>query len=211
MKLLWVPFLLLLPALGQSASPPDPPSSTATVTRTDVIPIYQPITLTGRLQWFAVETAGPVSLLGTGPISSGWGTLLDRPKEYGTHWEGFGQRYGIRLTGISTGNAIEAGLGSVWGEDPRYFPSHLRGFRARAGYVIKTSFLAPHRDGQWHPAYARYVGVVGNNILSVTWRVPSERNTSNTLQRCAYGVLVDIVGNAFTEFWPDVKRKVFGK
>jgi len=27
----------------------------------------------------------------------------------------------MRLTGVSTGKAIEAGLGSLWGEDPRYF------------------------------------------------------------------------------------------
>lgn len=211
MKLLWVPFLLLLPAFGQDTNPPDPPAPTGTTTRADVIPDYRPVTLTGRLKWFAVATAGPVSLLGAGPISASWGTLLDRPKEYGTHWEGFGQRYGMRLTGISTGNAIEAGLGSVWGEDPRYFPSHMRGFRARTKYVIKSEFVTPHRDGRWHPAYARYIGNVGNNFLSITWRVPSERTTGNALQRCAYGVLVDLAGNAFSEFWPDVKRKVFGK
>jgi hypothetical protein len=41
-----------------------------------------------------MNTAGPESLLG-GAISAGWGTLFDKPSEYGTHWQGFGKRYGM--------------------------------------------------------------------------------------------------------------------
>jgi hypothetical protein len=152
-----------------------------------------------------------MSLLITGPFSAGLGTLRDAPHEYDTHWDGFGQRYGMRLTGISTGNAIEAMLGAAWGEDPRYFRAPQHGFGARTKYVMRSTFLAPRPDGQWHPAYARYIGIVGNNFLSNTWRVPSERGTSDAVVRSAWGVLSDMAGNAFTEFWPDIRRKVFGK
>ena len=62
------------------------------------------------------------------------------------------------LTGLSTGNAIEAGLGAAWGEDPRYFQSPDRGFGARVKYVIKTTFFAPNRDEHWRVAYARHAG-----------------------------------------------------
>jgi hypothetical protein len=58
--------------------------------------------------------------LGAGVISAAWGTAFNNPEEYGPQWRGFAKRYGMRLTGIATSNAIEAGLGSVWGEDPRY-------------------------------------------------------------------------------------------
>src|ERR1700688_3913563 len=78
----------------------------------------EPISGMERLQWFARNTIGPASLLG-GTISAGFGTLTNQPHEYGTHWDGFGARYGMRLTGIVTGNAMEAGLGAIWGEDPR--------------------------------------------------------------------------------------------
>jgi hypothetical protein len=211
MKLVVAPFLLLLSALGQSANRNEAPSPRGPAARVHAIPNYLPITGQERLKWFAVATAGPVSLLAAGPISSGWGTMLDKPKEYETHWEGFGKRYGMRLTGISTGNAIEAGLGSVWGEDPRYFPSPKRGFGTRTKYVIRSSFLAPHRDGRWHPAYARYVANVGNNFLSNTWRVSSESGAGDAVLRCVWGVAGHLAGSAFSEFWPDVERKVFGK
>ena len=58
------------------------------------VPNYEPITGKQRLKWFAIATAGPMSLLVAGPLSAGWGTMLNSPEEYGPHWEGFGQRYG---------------------------------------------------------------------------------------------------------------------
>jgi hypothetical protein len=80
------------------------------------------------------------------------------------------------------------GLGSVWSEDPRYFRSQGEGFRPRVDYVVKTAFLAPHRDGRWHPACARFAANVGNNFLSNTWRADSEANTSDALARCVWGI-----------------------
>jgi hypothetical protein len=163
------------------------------------------------VKWFAVSTAGPLSLLAAGSISAGFGTAINRPKEYGPHWEGFGKRYGMRLTGVSTGNAIEASLGSLWGEDPRYFQSPRRGFGTRVKYVIRTTFVAPRRDGTLHPAYARYIGNVGNNFLSNTWRVQSENGAGNAALRCLLGVVGRMSGNAFAEFWPDVRKRVWRK
>ena len=78
-------------------------------------------------------------------------------------------------------------------------------------YVVLASFLAPAPDGTWRPAYARYAGNIGNNFLSNTWRVPSESTTGQASLRCVYGVLGELGGNAFTEFWPDIRKKVFRK
>src|ERR1700760_2154394 len=77
------------------------------------------ITPSERFTWFVNGTVGPATLTG-GLVSAGFGTLTNRPREYGPHWEGFGDRYGMRLTGVVTSNAMEAGLGALWGEDPRY-------------------------------------------------------------------------------------------
>ena len=38
-----------------------------------------------RMRWVAASTVGPATLAG-GAASAGWGTLLDSPSEYGTHW-----------------------------------------------------------------------------------------------------------------------------
>jgi hypothetical protein len=209
MKFWWivVSLWLAIPALGQSGSE----TSKQIASGNDRLPNYQPANAGERLKWFAISTAGPLSLLAAGPISAGFGTAINRPKQYGPHWEGFGERYGMRLTGVSTGNAIEASLGTLWGEDPRYFQSPRRGLGTRVKYVIKTTFVAPRRDGTLHPAYARYIGNVGNNFLSNTWRVQSENGAGNALVRCVFGVVGRMSGNAFAEFWPDVRKRVWKK
>ena len=205
--------LLLAPALAQSGQPSD-----AKATKSDdaihhdrVVPKtpadYHPITAEGRLRWFVRSTVGPKTLVG-GVISAGYGTAANHPHEYGTHWEGFGQRYGMRLTGVSTGNAMEAGLGAVWGEDPRYFHTVHQSLGGRAKNVVDLTFRAYHRDGERHPAYARYIATFGNNFLSNTWRVHSEADWRHAMLRSGEGFGARCVSNAVSEFVPQLWRKV---
>ena len=168
---------------------------------------YRAITAEGRFFWFVRSTVGPRSLA-AGLFSAGYGTATDRPHEYGTHWVGFGQRYGMRLTGVSTGNAIEATLGAAWGEDPRYFHTVHAPFGERVKNIIDLTFRAYQPDGERHPAYARYVATVGNNFLSNTWRVPSENDWQHALLRSAEGFGGRALSNAFSEFVPELWRKV---
>jgi hypothetical protein len=204
--------LMYAPVLAQSSIPDTPDLGTpAPIQRNCASSEYQFVSLSGRLRWWADFTLSPSRLLIVGPMSAGWGTLRDVPSEYGSHWDGFGKRNGMRLTGVATGNLIEATVGTAWGEDPRYFRSGLKGFRPRIKYIIRTTFIAPHRDGRWHPAYARFAGDIGNNFLSNTWRADSEANTSHAVVRCVWGVLGRMTGDAFEEFWPDIRHKVFKK
>lgn len=167
-----------------------------------------PITGEQRIDWFVYSTIGPGSQFG-GVISAGWGTLFDEPHEYGTHWLGFGKRYGMRLTGLATSNAMEAGLGAIWGEDPRYHRAVGESFGGRVRHVVKMTFLAENRDGQMTPAYARYAGIAGSSFLSNTWRADSEANTGHAVARIGLGFLGRMSSNAFDEFWPDIRQHVF--
>src|SRR6185503_13607026 len=110
---------------------------------------YQPITPRARLKWFVRSTIGGTSLIG-GLFSSGLGTAIDTPSEYGPHWDGFAKRYGMRLTGISTGNAMEAALGAAWGEDPRYFTAIQSPFGSRVKNIVDLTFRAYGADRQRH-------------------------------------------------------------
>jgi hypothetical protein len=169
---------------------------------------YRPVTPKQRWTWFVRSTIGPESL-GSGLLTSGLGTAMNSPREYGGSWEGFGKRYGMRLTGVSTGNAIEAGLGEIWGEDPRYFRADGEPFGHRILNIVKLTFRARRRDGSMAPAYARYIGIAGNNFLSNTWRADSEADAQHAILRTVYGFAGRMGGNAFKEFWPDVRRLVF--
>jgi hypothetical protein len=170
---------------------------------------FHPITPRQRLRWFVTNTAGPPHLIG-GLFVAGFGTALNRPEEYGPHWGGFADRYGMRMTGIVTGNAMEAGIGYVLGEDPRYFRVEDRPLKERLRNVVRLTFVARHEDGVYGPAYARYMAVAGNNFLSNSWRVQSESNVHDALLRTAEGFAGRMTINAFEEFWPTVKKRVFG-
>jgi len=171
---------------------------------------YHPITGKQRVTWTLRQTFGPESLF-VGALKSGLATSRNSPEEYGPHWDGFGERYGIRFSGIAASSTIEAGLGSLWGEDPRYVRNATLPFAGRVRNVLLLAFTARNREGQRMPAYARYVAVPGNNFLSNTWRVHSDATNREALLRTAYGFLGQVAGNAWSEFWPDLKRKVFKK
>lgn len=119
---------------------------------------YQPITRDQRLQWVRDATVGVPSLLG-GTISSGIATGLNRPPEYGPTWPGFGKRNGVRLSGVATSNAMEASLGMLWGEDPRYVRAAPGRFKTRVWNVVKMTFVAKNSLGENSPAFARYLSV----------------------------------------------------
>jgi hypothetical protein len=168
---------------------------------------YHPITGRQRLRWFLTNTIGPPHLVG-GLFTSAFGTAVDRPKEYGPGWAGFGDRYGIRLTGIVTGNAIEASTGALWGEDPRYFRVPGEPFKRGILNAVLLTFEARRRDGHFAPAYARYIAIPGNNFLSNTWRVDSEANAHDAVIRTVDGFAGRFASNLFEEFWPDIKDLV---
>lgn len=196
---------VLAPAQGEQRSPPQAQGKIQAAPRTPAE--YRSIRAAGRFQWFARSTAGPISLVG-GIFAAGLGTAIDAPSEYGPHWEGFGKRYGMRLTGISTGNAIEATLGSAWREDPRYFSTIDRPFGSHVKNIVDLTFRAYGGDGKRHLAPARYTATFGNNLLSNSWRAPSEANWQHAFLRTAEGFGARALSNTFDEFMPQVTKKL---
>lgn len=168
---------------------------------------YEPITGRERVHWLGKSIIGPESLM-AGVLSAGILTAANEPREFRPTWGGFAQRYGMRLTGVATGNAIEAGLGAIWGEDPRYDRAQGEPFGSRVWNVVKLTFAARYSDGHIAPAYARLVAIPGNNVLSNLWRAESETRVGDVVMRTALGVIGRMGANAFVEFWPDVRRRI---
>jgi hypothetical protein len=166
---------------------------------------YSPITGEERAKWFATSTLR--GAIGGSVFSAAWGTAWGRPEEYPNNWEGFGRRYRMSMAGVVTGNAMEAGLGAIWGEDPRYFPTNLPvkgNMKAKVKNIVVSTFTAKNREGKTMPAYARYIAQPGNNFLANTWRVDSESTVGAALLRTSFGFLGRMTSNALNEFRPNV-------
>jgi hypothetical protein len=106
---------------------------------------------------------------------------------------------------------MEAELGSLWGEDPTYFRANGQPFKGRLKNVGRDDLRCHRARGNLAPAYARYIGNVGNNFLSNTWRADSASTVSDACVRTVFGFVGRMSGNAFTEFWPDARKHVFHK
>ena len=171
---------------------------------------YQPITATQRIKWIVTSTLGPADLA-AGVLVAGLGTAIDKPPEDGPHWSGFAERYGIRLTGVATSDTMEAGLGALWGEDPRYSREPERSFSGRMKSVIVQTFETSKSAGNFSPAYARFIAIPGSNFLSNTWRPDSEADSYHAGLRTIEGFGSRLISNAWDEFWPSAKARLLHK
>jgi hypothetical protein len=158
-----------------------------------------------RLGWILKSTLGPRNLA-AGLFISGWGTWHNEPPEYGPHWEGYGKRYGLRLSVGGTSNVVEASLGSVWGEDPRYRRAEGQPVGRRLAHVFVSTFVTHDLNGNPMPAYARYIAVPSGNIISNMWRPDSQTTFSKVGVHVGLGFLSRVIGNAFSEFFPDLRE-----
>jgi hypothetical protein len=112
-----------------------------------------PMSAQQRFHWVVKSTVGAESLT-AGLLMAGIATGRDTPEEYGPHWDGFSKRYGMRLTGIATSSVLEAGFGSLWNEDPRYFCAAEQPVKGRIQNILVMTFAAKRANGNLAPAYA---------------------------------------------------------
>ena len=208
--------LALLPAssAAQSTELRDPEAAPISQEQSVPAATYSPITNGQRVKWIVDGTVG-VSSLTIGIVTSAWETAWNPPEEWERTFQGYGKRYLQREADVAISSTIEAGLGALWGEEPRYIPSHRRGLWPRTRYAMKTVFLAQRRDGQLAPAWGRIAGNVFNNVIENTWLPPSVTTGGQTTLRTAQGFAGRLIGNLWAEFSPELKKrfpgaKVFG-
>lgn len=163
-----------------------------------------------RATWVLHATVGPTRLIAV-PLQSGILTWADSPREYGTHWGGFGQRVGSSLATAALGNTMEASIGSLWGEDPRYHRLGSGSASSRIKHALITGFMAEKASGELRPAYARFIAVTSSHIISNSWREPSEVGPDETARRIGFAFVARMGGHVFAEFWPDIRRLLPGK
>ena len=171
-------------------------------------PAYIPITGTQRLLWIGDDLASVRSSLEVGPLATAWQTAWNFPSEWHRTWSGAGKRYLAREADVALSDALEGGLGALWGEDPRYIPAPRGTIRSRASWVVKTVFLSPRRDGHLAPAWGRYAGNTVNNLIENTYLPRSATTPGQTVLRSVEGLASRLGYNAWQEFWPDIKKRL---
>lgn len=189
---------VLMPVLAgaQELTPANPPA-----------PVYVPATPADRVEWVLDGTVS-LPVIGLTAVDSALSTRANWPREWGRGVKGFGRRFADETAYGAISNAIEAGVGTLWSEDPRYRRVADRTTLRRVHHALMATVLAPRRDGRLAPAWARFGGVGAAIAIENTWLPPSARTPRSTVWRVADDLTWRAISNVWDEFWPDVRRRL---
>lgn len=165
------------------------------------------LTANERVRWVVDGSVSP-GALSVAAVSATWQTAAASGDEWGGGWSGFEKRYAARLAQTSVSNSIEASVGSLWGEDPRYRPSTRRGLWARTRHALKYVVVAERRDGHLAPAWSRFIAVPATSVVQNAWLPPGERTARATAIRAGTGLIGRLASNLYQEFRPETRKLI---
>lgn len=137
---------------------------------------------------------------------AGLDQLTNSPKEWGQDGGGYLKRFATQRGQFQIGAFCGFAAGSLLHEDPRFFPSHRRGFLPRTGYVLTHTLLARSDRGATMPAFGNYAAAVGAGFAPAAWLPPSANSVTSSLERTAAMLGMNIGMNMGIEFGPDDRR-----
>ena len=190
--------LVLLPAFAAAQVPVQGPAAGTP---------YTPPSGSDRVKWVVEGTVSlPVLVFNAG--DSAVSTYANWPKEWGRGVAGFSKRFADEEAYSAVSGALEAGVGSLWGEDPRYRRSDQRGVWRRTRHTLLAAVVAPRSDGHLAPAWGRFAAEAGAIPIENTWLPPSARTASATAWRVGEDLMFRAVSNVWDEFWPDLRKRL---
>lgn len=161
----------------------------------------QPFTVAEKFDYRIVQSFGARGFAGAA-LGAAIGQGLDSPGEWGEGFAGFGKRYASSLGGNLTRQSMEFVLESAFHEDPRYFPSEEKGFKARIKNVLLQTVVA-RTDSQGHRfAYGRMISAFSNAQLINTWQPASTGSVGDGFLRGFTTLAGDLGYNFLQEFVP---------
>jgi hypothetical protein len=175
---------------------------------TSVAQTSEPLSMSGKFTYHAVRAVGPMALLG----SAAYAGILqeaDTPEKWGQGANGYGLRFGSTVACSVIHGALAFGLDSALHQDPRYYRAGGTGFWRRTRHAVRGTILTRKDKGGETLSTWRIGSAYGAAFLSNQW-YPGKLNTVG--YGIAEGTLqlgFDVASNLGSEFWPDIKRKVF--
>ncbi len=166
----------------------------------------EPFTVGRKFDYRIVQTIGLRGLAG-GVLGAAIGQGLDSPDEWRQGGAGFGKRYASSVAGNFTRQSMAFVLESAFHEDPRYFPSEEKGFKARVKNVLLQTVVARTDSQRNQFAYGRVMSAFANAQLVNTWQPASTGSVGHGLLRGFITLGGDLGVNFLQEFVPLLRPK----
>lgn len=194
MHRLWIP-LLFAPALLNAQATVDLPKKVGdTMTA-------KPFTTKDKFDYRFAQATGFRGFAGAG-LAATIGQGRNTPREWGQGVEGFADRYASAFGTNLAHQSMEFALETALHEDPRYFPSREKGFKARLQNVLIQAVVARKDSGGNTFAWARLAGAFGTGQLVDVWQPASTGSAKDGLLRGVILLGGDAGYNFLQEFFP---------
>jgi hypothetical protein len=130
--------------------------------------------------------------------------------EFGQGSAGYGRYYWHILPDQTDENyLVEGFMPIVFRQDTRYYTLGRGGILRRSLYALSRAVITRTDAGDPTPNYSEVIGAGAAAGLSNLYYPSRERTWTKTGQRWVLNVGLDVMGQTFKEFWPDVNRRVF--
>ena len=152
---------------------------------------------------------GPVAVVETLP-----GAMISQvsnfPRDWDRGWPGARNRLASQYGQFAISELTEFFVAPALNEDPRYerlgsrFP-----FGQRVKRAVVGTFWVRQLQGDGHTvAFSRFAGAFASWGVASRWHPPEHRDFSEFAWRGSMRLGVKVGGNAFREFWPDIRQRL---
>jgi hypothetical protein len=153
------------------------------------------------------NTIGPYAIANR-LFMAGYNQLIDHPEEWGQGWDAYGKRFANRMGRMSVRNSMRLGLDVAFKTDPRYDRCECTGW-GRVGHAAKRVVIARSDYGGETFNTARVVSGMATPWIVYQWYPDRLNTTERKLVSGSTYLGWRVVNNLVSEFWPEIKRKVF--
>jgi len=131
-------------------------------------------------------------------------------KQYGQGAEGYGKRFGAAYADqVSSGFFRTFLYPTIFKQDPRYFRLGHGGFAHRFEYSLVQGVVCHTDSGGRAFNISNVLGAFTSGGLSNVYYPSDDRGFALTMSRSGLAVAYAAGGNLLSEFWPDIRRKIF--
>jgi len=161
----------------------------------------RPFSMSQKFDYRAVQAFG-LHGFGGPLVGAAMGQALDSPSEWGQGFGGYATRYASSFGGNLSRQTMAFGLETALHQDPRYFPSKEKGFKARIKNVLLQTLVARKDSGGEQFAYARVGSAFAAAQLVNAWQPQSTGSFGDGLTRGCITLGTDAAYNFLQEFVP---------
>ena len=171
----------------------------------------KPLTSGAKMKVALDDSFDPSAFLVAG-VFAGIGMAQRQYAPFGQGAQGFAKYYGGAFADQAIGNVMSEGLFPVaLHQDPRYFVRGEGGFWKRTEYALSREFITRGDDGRNHFNTSELAGNAVAAGISNVYYPAADRSFGNTANKWGEQIALDALFNVAKEFWPDARKKVFGK